>query len=70
MDFDTSSTNLSSVYIKNIFQEFLDVKQNYVYKGLNLNLKEIKELCLKVYQTEEQNRQITVNGLFVAYLDE
>jgi len=70
MDFDTSSANLSSVYIKNIFQEFLDVKQNYVYKGLNLNLKEIKELCLKVYQTEEQNRQITVNGLFVAYLDE
>jgi hypothetical protein len=36
--------------------EFLDVKQNYVYKGLNLNLKEVKELIEKVYQTEERNR--------------
>jgi hypothetical protein len=48
----------------------MDVKQNYVYKGLNLNLKEVKELIEKVYQTEERNRQITVNGLMIAFLDE
>jgi len=51
MSFEASTDN-----IKNIASEFLDVKQNYVYKGLNLNLKEVKELIEKVYQTEERNR--------------
>jgi len=51
MSFDASTDK-----IKNIASEFLDVKQNYVYKGLNLNLKEVKELIEKVYQTEERNR--------------
>ena len=50
----SSAPNKGSV--KKIAEEFLDVNQNYVYKGLNLNLKEVKELIEKVYQTEERNR--------------
>ena len=38
-----SFENSKSVSNQNLAQYlFLDVKQNYVYKGLNLNLKEVK----------------------------
>jgi hypothetical protein len=61
MSFDTSKMSIGGlgkgkISSQNAAQEFLDVKQNYVYKGLNLNLKEVKELIGKVYQTEDRNR--------------